>query len=232
MPDIRFWATSGSEHMQLFAETDTLENIGYEIQNLDLGAGANDVKRIGFFGDAGPGSPVVVNTYQSKTYPTDAGGDADTPPLVQLKYPGGSLTGQVQVSGAWIASTEEVGFTSGTVMMRFTEPTSTAVQTQNAFVECLKLNENENAAPDEAPSNIVVRAFECQHPDGLSITNSVWIQLSGAGANGDGTANNKLSLTDQPQVTPIHDWCIALSASPTAAGTNIAFGFLVFIEYL
>jgi hypothetical protein len=225
MPDIRFWACSGSEHMQGKTPADSLETGGLEILNFATGAGTAVRNRIGFFGAGGIGTPIVINTYQDTTFPTNAVGTTEGPPLVQNKYTG--VAAQVQMSGAWTASTEEVGAESGTVQVRFTEPGAIAVQTQNAFMEAV-LIKDDTVQQQTEPNNIIIQAFECQHPFGTTITQSTWLEIAGSSP----PADFQIDLTAQNWLTPYHDFFLALSVAPTAVGANPNFGFYVQLEYL
>lgn len=222
---IQVFGASGTEHHQ---GGNALQEI------LQFVAGQDSSRnRIGFFGSSGPpSSPVTVNTYQDKTYPTNATGGAIAPPLVQLKYIGSAST--VQVSGAWNASTAEVQMGSGTILIRFTEPDDGEVQTQNAYLEALKIA-SDIPAQNDPPDSVIVQAFETQHSFGISIDNGTWVRLSdgdGTGGNGGGSASNQLGLTDHTWLSRIHDYGVALSVSPTAAGQIKEFGFYIQVDYL
>lgn len=237
MPDIRFWAASGSEHSQKQGASANWDSSGFEIVNLVAGA-TDQINRIGFFGSTGPGSTITINQYQDKTYPTDNEGDLRGPPLVQLKFISASV---VKVSGQWNAAVAEVPHNSGTIGIRFINPGATEVVTQNPRISAVRLTAGDygiagggsGVEPDTQPSNLTVKAFECRHPFAPNTAiASTWTEIAGASAAGGGPASNQLSLTAHTWTSITHDYFVALSVSPTAAGINKRFAFLVYLEYV
>ncbi len=216
---VRFWAASGSEHMQGEGAGAVLESDGFEIVNLVTGA-TDNINRLGFFGAGGPGTPVTVNTYQSTVYPTDHEGDLRGPPLVQSKY---LTSNTVEVSGAWNAAVAEYPPGSSTVQIRFTEDGATAVTTQNAELQAVLLGAASGVAQDTAPNNITIQAFEVTHPFGLT-GDSAWTELT--------SGPTDLSFDNHSWTSVIHDFFAVISASPTAVGVNRSFGFYFQTEYI
>ncbi len=235
MVDIKFWAASGSEHQLSKGPGGNFDSNGFEIVNLERGA-TNAINRIGFFGSTGPGSTIVVGQYQSKTYPTDNEGDLRGPPLVQLKFVSSAV---VQISGLWNAAVGEVPSQSGTVAIRFTNPGGTEVTTQNARISAVRLTAGDfgiagsGVEPDTQPDNLDVQAFECKHPFAPTTPiATTWTKIAGTSAAGGGSASNQLSLQNHSWSSIVHDYFVALSASPTASSVNKRFAFMAYIEYL
>jgi len=181
----------------------------------------SDPNRIGFFGAAGSPASVIVGQYQDRTHRTNNAG-ADLGFMINVKFAGAS---DAAVSGVSFPNIEDLPGASGTLLMRFREASDTLVITQNGFLRAVRFVSNE---PNDGlrPLNIDIRGFQAADTHG-NAGDSTWTQMAdGAGAGSD------LSLSNQTGETSVHDWVVALSASPTAIGTNIAFGFLAQIEFL
>lgn len=181
----------------------------------------SDPNRVGFFGSAGAPASVIIGQYQDRTHRTNNTG-ADLGIMINVKFTGAS---DAAVSGVAFPNVEDLPGASGTLLMRFRDATDTLVITQNGFLRAIRFVTNE---PNDGlkPLNVDIRGFQAADTHG-NAGNSSWTQMSdGAGAGSD------LSLANQTGETSVHDWFIALSASPQAVGTNAAFGFLAQIEFL
>jgi hypothetical protein len=177
--------------------------------------------RIGFFGLTGAPASVIVGQYQQRTHRTNSVG-SDLGVMINVKFTGAS---DAEVSGVPFPNIEDLPGQSGTILMRFREASDTLVVTQNGFLRAIRLVTNE---PNDGlrPLNVDIRGFQAADTHG-NAGDSTWTQMSdGAGAGSD------LSLANQIGETSVHDWIVALSASPTAIGTNTAFAFLAQIEFL
>lgn len=185
--------------------------------------GATDLaNRLGFFGAAGaPSSPVTVNTYQERSHIVDHLG-VNLGTLVNIKFTGAS---DAEVSGVTFPNIEDTVPGSGTVLCRFTEPSTQLVTTQSATFRAVQLNSH-SGVPDisDEPSNIDIQAYQIADTNG-NAGDSSWTQIAGG-------ASNSLSLANQSGEQTIHDFEVAVSASPTAAGRKIDFGFVVDLEFL
>lgn len=181
----------------------------------------SDPNRIGFFGAAGAPAAVIVGQYQDRTHRTNNAG-TDLGFMINVKFTGAS---DAAVSGVSFPNIEDLPGESGTLLMRFREASDSLVITQNGFLRAIRFVTNE---PDETlrPLNVDIQGFAAADTHG-NAGDSSWTQMSdGAGGGSD------LSLSNQTGETSVHDWVVALSASPTAVGTNVGFGFLAQVEFL
>lgn len=219
---IRFFASSG-------AYGNTIASLyaagrsepGGEIFFL-LAGDTNSPNRVGFFGAGGaPSSPVIVGTYQNRTHITNHAGD-NLGHLVNNKYTGSMLA---EVSGVpFSAGLEDIPRESGTLLLRFREPTDSLVTTQNGVLRAIDLTAA-SGAPDttDLVNNVTVRAAQLADTDGFS-GDTDWTLISNGGA--------ALSLEDQAAEASVHDWHIIVSASPDAAGRKVDWAFYAEVEYL
>jgi hypothetical protein len=181
----------------------------------------SDPNRLGLFGVTGAPAAVIVGQYQSRTHRTNNVG-ADLGTFINVKFTGSS---DAEVSGVSFPNIEDLPGESGTLLMRFREESDTLVITQNGFLRAVRFVANE---PDEGlrPLNIDIQGFQAADTHG-NAGDSTWTQMSdGVGGGSD------LSLSNQAGETSVHDWVVAISASPTAVGTNTSFGFLAQVEFL
>jgi len=194
-----------------------------EIFNLEPGATASP-ERLGFFGLLGaPNGPVIVGTYQERTHRTDHNG-TDLGTFMNVKFTGAS---SAEVSGVPLTLTGHTLATipqaSGTLLVRFTEPSGTQVQTQNAFIRAIALTEASGALISTTPSNITIQAAQLADTHG-NAGDSSWSDLTGG--------SNQLDLANQAGTALVHDYHLILSASPLTAGVNRSWGFYVQLEFL
>ncbi len=201
-----------------------------EIFNLGPSA-SSDPNRLGFFGSAGaPSSPVRVGQYQDRSHVTNQAGD-DLGALINVKFTG---TSAAEVSGVSIAVTGHTLATipqsSGTILLRFTEPNGIAVQTQNGVFRCVGLDADNFTITGgvgltaNAATGITVQAAQLGDNSG-NAGNVAWTELTAAPLS-------SLSLSDQALSASVHDFHLIISANPSAAGTKINFGFYTEIEFL
>ncbi len=215
---IRWFGCSGA--MGGTPSTRATPNI--EIFQLEAGA-THSPNRIGFFGSAGaPSSPVVVGTYQNRTFRTNYVG-SDLGQLINVKYTGAS---SAEVSGVTLTATGHTLATipqaSGTLLLRFTDPNSLAVSTQNGVFRAIDLTAT-SGAPNVSDLVNGVNVYAAQLADTAGNSgNASWTDLT-AGA---------LSLNNQAIAATVHDYHIIISASPTAAGVKTDWGFYVEVEFL
>lgn len=175
--------------------------------------------RIGFMSQAF--GPVIVGDYQNRTIRTDNAG-TNFGQLINVKYVSSTAA---EVSGVPFPNPADIPGSSGTVLLRFKEPNGTAVQTQNGFFRAIRFSSN-IPANGLKPLNIDIRGLRIKDTHG-NAGQSSWTQLAdGLGGGSDITLPNHTSAVN------IHDYVMAISASPQAAGTNTAFGFLSQLEYL
>lgn len=178
--------------------------------------------RMGFFGLAGaPSSPVIVGQYQDRTHVTDNAG-TDFGVMINVKFTGAS---DASVSGVSFPNIEDLPGASGTLLLRFREAADTLVVTQNGLFRAIAFVADE---PNTGvrPSDIEIQAFAAADTHG-NAGDSSWTQIA------DGTAGGSdLSLSNQTGETSVHDYVVAVSATPQTIGTKTAFGFFVQIEFL
>ena len=178
--------------------------------------------RLGFFGAQGAAnSPIAVNAYQDRCHIVDYLG-ADFGVLVQVKFIDANTA---EVSGVNFPNPVDIPGGSGTILCRFTDPDTQLVTTQTATFRAVELTAA-SGVPDisDEPENIDIRALQIQDTNG-GAGDTAWTQIAGGGSN-------SLSLTDQAGEQTVHDFEIAVSASPTAAGRKTDFGFVVDLEFL
>ncbi len=214
---IRFFECSGN-HIPAGRATPNIE-----IFQLEAGATASP-ERIGFAGLLGlPNSPVVVGTYQDRTHRTNHNG-ADLGTLINIKFTGAS---SAEVSGVPLTQTGHTLATipnaSGTLLLRFIEPSGTEVQTQNAIFNAVSLNASSGASITTTPSNITIQAFQLADTQG-NPGNSSWTNLTGA--------SNSLALNNQTSAALCHDFHLGISVLPLSAGVQRGFGFYAQLEFL
>jgi hypothetical protein len=223
---IRFLAASGA-YGNTIASLQTAGKDGAssaEIFQLEAGA-TNSPNRLGFFGAAGaPSSPVIVGAYQDRSHITDHVG-TNLGHLVNTKYTGAMTA---EVSGVNLTLTghtlDTIPPESGTVLLRFQEPTGASVATQNGVLRAIDLTAASGApVVTDLVNGVTVQASQLS--DGIGHTGDTsWTQISDGGG--------ALTLADQATEMVTHDWSIIISASPDAAGRKIDWGFYAEIEYL
>ncbi len=247
MGAIMFFAASGAE---------SSVNAGaarQQIWDLVAGGDTDTPSRIGFFGAAGHGTSVLLNHHNNSVYVVDKLGvlwsDGGSGQLVPMKYVDTDI---VLMSGApagtgwnWDLSLNPVPPESGTLLIRFAEPTGGAVQTLNATFRSVLLTAadvvEDNTAGADA-DQVEIQALECSREgfltiggrkpsmdgDGLSgyEGSNAWTQI-----DDDGT-NNQLALWDHPWTAAFHDFAVGVSVKPTTTGGITTFGFMMILDYV
>ena len=216
---IRFFSCSGS--MGGTAAGAQVPNI--EIGQLVAGLGS-DRNRLGFFGaDGAPSSPVIVGTYQNRSHATNDTG-ADLGVLINVKFTGASAA---EVSGVPLTSTGDTLATipreSGTLLVRFVDPSGTLTQTQNATFRAVPLTSTSGAQITNTVTGATIQAAQLEDTQG-NAGDSVWTDLTGA--------SNSLSLANQAVSELTHDYHMIVSLSPLTAGVKVNFGFYLQLEFL
>lgn len=216
---IRFFCCSGSMGSTPAGRAEP----NLEIFNLEPGATASP-ERLGFFGLLGaPNAPVIVGTYQERTHRTNHNG-ADLGIFVNVKFTG---TSSAEVSGVPLTLTGHTLATipqnSGTLLCRFTEPSGTQVQTQNAFIRAVALTDASGALISTTPSNITIQAAQLADTHG-NAGDASWSNLTGG--------SNQLDLANQAGTALVHDYHLIISCSPLTAGVNRSWGLYFQLEFL
>jgi hypothetical protein len=215
---IRFFACSGA----MGGTPSTRATPNLEIFNLEAGA-TNNPNRMGFFGSAGaPNSAVIVGQYQDRTHRCDETG-VDFGAMINVKFTGASTA---SVSGVpFSAGLTNIPSTSGTLLCRFTEPSDTAVITQNATFRAINLTAGSGAPNigDLVSAGILIKAAQLQDTQGFA-GNASWQNIDSSGS--------ALSLQAQSVATNVHDFHLIVSGTPTAAGRKVNFAYYMQLEYL
>lgn len=183
---------------------------------------------IGFFGAGGPqGVPfaVLVNSYQNKTYITNASGEnLGFPPygvrgsgqLTNVKF---ITANTIRVNSDGTVTLLSLPEVSGTLLVRFQSTSS--VQTQNGLLRAVNLSATSGVSSETSlVSNIDIRGAEASK-------DSTWTQMGGNTA-----IDNRLFLADHTTPNITHDFHIALSASPEAVGRRNDWGLFFYVEFL
>jgi hypothetical protein len=242
-----FMAASGSEI--------SLQDAGIEAKNyiwpLTTVTGGNSGPcRLGFFGSDGHGDSILVSSYNSSTYVVGSDGEMfanGSGVLVPMRYVD---SGTVWVSGinggiGWdwdLNQSHRVPCESGTLLIRFFEPTLQSVTTSNVNFRSVALDADDAVADYTAgavATDVHIYAFETSRHGFLAPLYS----MDGdgdSGYDGDtaweridaGAADNKLDLWDHAWSAPIHDWSVVVSVSPQKTGAITAFGFMIRIDYV
>jgi len=194
----------------------------YQLDPFIAGSGT-EWNRVGFFGSTGPGSFVTVSTYQDTTYACNESGIAPnigvnvySGILQNLKYVNSA---SVNPNGSGSVALTTITLPDATLRVRFTNPSGTAVQTQNAKILCVQLGATSGVASESAlVSGITVQVFEVA-------VDSAWTQISQTGTNSK-------NLGARATNSIIHDFHLGISVSPINTGEKKDFAFLFKLEYL
>jgi hypothetical protein len=196
---------------------------------------------IGFYGDAGFGASVKVNEFQGTTYITNSVGTAN----------GGALNNNraVPLSSSNVINNNRGTGTipllylyneEATCKIRFSH--SSAVEVDNVVVRIF-----DRSNIDNPPSGVRCFLAEIIKPSGASGVSATssgkgdsgWIEIYGSAVT--------LSLTPNPGMggfgswsnpinggtgDTIHDWFLAMSATPTSIGSKDKFGLYASLEYM
>lgn len=240
MGAVGFFAASGAESSLAAGKS------RQQIWDLIAGGSSNTPSRAGFFGAAGHGTSVLLDHYNDSVFVVDKNGALwGSGQLVPMQY---VSAGVVRVSGCpagtgwnWnINQAHRVPCESGTLLIRFTEPTGGAVQTLNATFRSVALTAADVVTDDTAGADstkVLVQAFEPSRfgfiyggMDGNSLSgyegDTAWEQIDDAGVD------NQLALWDHPWTAPIHDFVVVVSVSPKTTGAITTFGFMVILDYV
>jgi hypothetical protein len=197
---------------------------GYTIQT-DAGSG------LAFFGDGGFSQNIRVGDYNGRTYIASSDGVSQGPEADNCKWV--SSTGVVLgTTGSGLALTQ-VPNDQATVQIQVNSDTVIQVPT-------ITLYGYDRVSINNAPSGMVLKAFEVIHPTATQTNNgsgdTTWTTLNGSGTTlslapspgsgglyaGNGSNSTWSSLR--------HDWFVGLSVSPSTVGSKLA-GCYVSVEF-
>lgn len=242
-----FMAASGSEI--------ALKTVGVEAKNYiwsltNITGGNTGPCRLGFFGSDGHGDSVLLTNWSSSVYVVDVDGDlfaGGSGVLVPMRYIDDNTVYVSGINGGigwdWtLNQNHRVPCESGTLLVRFFEPTAQAVKTLNVNLRSVALTVDDvvtdyTVGADD--SSIQIYAFETSRHgflppfysmDGDSLSgyggDTVWERIDA------GAADNQLNLWNHDWTAAIHDWSVVISVSPQVTGAITAFGFLFRIDYI
>lgn len=194
----------------------------FQLDRFVAGSGT-EWNRLGFFGLTGPGSFIPVGNYQETTFtvnesgtPANIGVNTASGKLQNLKFVNSS-TVNPNSSGAVAVNT--ITLQDATLRVRFTQPSGTAVQTQNAMLRCVILGASSGVANEATKvSGINVQAFEVGQ-------DTSWEKIS------DDATDNYIELTSRATPAIVHDYHLGISVSPITTGEKKSFAFLFRLEY-
>lgn len=209
--------------------------------NLLLYAGedtlVSSILGLGFFGDNGFSSPVGINSYQGRTFVTNASGTSESFECNNNKYlaPSSVIHGQ---TGIGILLTE-LPNELATVNIRFTHGSPIYVQFGKIYIFDGTFTDGQ---PNKTtpPSEMTFQGAEIVHPSNVQTDigngDSTWSNISTFGSNWLVLTDSPGSLGSRnggpvPILSTRHDWYIAMSCSPTQLGSK-QFGVSVELEYL
>lgn len=190
---------------------------------------------LGFYGDAGFGASVPVGTYQGRTFVTDGNGVSQGPEAQNVKWQnaGSGILGQ---TGSGIGL-QAIPNYQATLNIRFSH--DSAVQTQSAEMRIYDRSDiNEGAVGVTTKAAEIIHPNVTQGPTGSG--DSQWITPAGSGTtlslanspgrSGEWAGDGVSVVSSRPDL--IHDWYVALSASPDSIGSKTSYGLYVSLEYL
>lgn len=189
---------------------------------------------LGFYG-ANFGQSVAVGEWQQTTFITNADGTSQGPACDNIRFANqGSGYVNSQTSGVPLRYIPNV---NATLNIRFEH--DTPVKTQN-----VKVYVHDRTSIDNNASGVTTKIAELIHPDpiqnGTGSGNLSWVTFSGVSTQ----PVTSLPLTASPGSgghhangvgdwnDTVHDWYLAISASPDSIGSKDKFGLYVSLEYL
>lgn len=180
-----------------------------------------DYNRLGMFGAGGPGTFVLLSQYQDTTYIVNEDGNPSGAWAASGKLSNNKFvnTSSVNPNSSGSIAVSALTPIDATFRVRFTEPSGNAVQTQNVFLQVVKLNASSGVEVGTVVSGINIYAFEVGQA-------SAWTLLSQSALSGS------LALTSRGTAKIIHDYHIAVSCSPLAVGIKRDYGFVFIVEFL
>jgi len=244
---VTFMAASGAESSMYHDEAKQI------IWEMTPAVGGNTGPcRLGFYGIAGHGDSVLLLTWSSSSYIVDVNGDqyggGGSGVFVPVQYVSSSQAALSGINGgagwSWnLNQDHRVPCESGTVLIRFIEPTGAAVQTLNCTFRSVLLTvddvvENDTVGADS--SQIQIYAFETSR---MSFMTWQWGQKGMEGDSGltgdtawtridDGGASNQLAVDDHQWEAVAHDYVVCVSVSPQQTGSITRFGFMFRVDYV
>ena len=191
---------------------------------------------LGFYGDAGFGASVAVGAYQGKTFITNSTGTAQGPEGDNIKYvnAGSGILGAVG-SGIGI---DAIPYTQASLQIKFTHTSTVRVQNPE-----LRIYDRSNIA--NAASGVTTKVAEICHPwatqtpvtAGSGVNDGKWYTPAGSSTTfslspSPGPTGVYVGNGNSTYSSTVHDWYVAMSASPNSIGSKTQYGLYVSSEYL
>lgn len=182
------------------------------------------------FAGAGQGQSVAVGSYQDTSWIGSADGTSYAQQINNNKYMN-AMSGILNSASSGVQIRCFPNYLA-TLNISFTH--TSAVKTQNA-----KLYIYDRYATSNPASGVTTKAAEIIHPDTTQVMNGsgdiFWLTPTGSSVIVDlvaspGQSGTSINGTNTTQ--NIHDWYVALSASPDSIGSKDKFGAFFSVEYL
>lgn len=191
---------------------------------------------LGFYGDAGFGASVPVSSYQGRTFITNSAGTSQGAEGDNIKFTnaGSGILGTV---GTGIGI-DAIPYNKASLQIKFEHTSQVRVQNPT-----LRIYDRYNIA--NAASGVTTKVAEIVHPwssqtpvtTGSGVNDGKWYTPAGS--------STVMSLSPSPGPTgvyvgngnstyssTVHDWYVAISASPNSIGSKTQYGLYVALEYL
>lgn len=191
---------------------------------------------IGFYGTNAFGDAVSVGAYQRRTFVTNSNGTAQGPQCNNIFWTHANSGTLGQAGGS--TNLTSIPNDQSTLKIRFTH--DTAVRTQNAKLYIYDRNFSSDFEQHPA-TGVTTQVCEIRHVDPvigaggsgytawatfLATTTGTIAPLSASPGSGG------LSPSGSSTQSTLHDWFIALSATPNSIGSKTQYGLAVSTEYV
>lgn len=244
---VTFMAASGAESSMYHDEAKQI------IWEMTPAVGGNTGPcRLGFYGIEGHGDSVLLLTWSSSAYIVNVsgtqygGGGSGVFVPVQFASSGQAAFSGINAGPGWpwdLDQDHRVPCESGTVLVRFIEPSGSAVQTLNCTLRSVYLTVDDVVEDDTVGADaaeIIIHAFETSR---MSFMTWAWGQVGMEGDSGltgdtewtridDGGPSNMLAVDDHQWEAPTHDYTLCISVSPQRTGAITQFGFMFRVDYV
>lgn len=198
---------------------------GFAIDNIS-GSG------LGFYGDAGFAASVPVSSWQGRSFITSANGTTQGAETDNVKY----LNTSSGILGQTGSGVHIKNIPNYLASLQLRVLSDTAIQVTNG-----RLYGYDRVSILNAPSGVTLKAAELIHPSISQLVvgsgDDTWQTIAGTGSY--------LSLCPSPgpsglfagngsnstMAATMHDWYVALSASPNSVGSKSQFGVFCEFEY-
>jgi hypothetical protein len=184
----------------------------------------------GYYGTNGFGFSVPVGQYQGRTFITDATGSFEGPECDNIKFVS-ATTAILGQAGTAIPLTEIPNYLAS---LKIRLVSDTPIRVYNTKVRIF-----DRTNIDVGPVGVTCKVAELIHLDNVQTDNgsgdTSWHTPDGSSDIVDLVASpglSGISPSGEDTVDTVHDWFIAISASPDSIGSKTQFGLYVETEYL